>query len=208
MDKLKAQASPWILLLAIIAILGLVMLYKPPAKVAVPVEYEGEFTKIGAPDEVTGTWLSISADQTVEQNGVYNFSTKSQLATVGSVYPLAFRFDVDEIFKEVEIEVTKVSDEVDFAKVYILPDEDEITMDESNALYKAEIDMTEGVAEFEIAGLSDETYDSYVLVVEAKVTDPAVNSTYVTSGEHLFKIVFDGKSDGDVTDFTVNLLNA
>ncbi|MGC9079409.1 MAG: hypothetical protein ACP5G1_01585 [Nanopusillaceae archaeon] len=204
---LKTQANIWLVVLLLLGILAIALYVRPPAAVPpAPVKYEGEFRAIGLPMEVTGTWLTGS-EQVVTQYGQYNFTTKKALSVVGSVYPLAFRFDIDDAFEKVRIDITKLSSEIDLVEACILPDEKEMTLDCKNALYKAEIDTVRGTAEFKIDNLSDKQYDKYVMLLSTKVTDPAVNSTYVTADSDLFKLVFDGKSDGDVKDFTVMIIN-
>ena len=154
---------------------------------------------IGMPKEVSGTWLTGS-DMVVDQNGEYSFNTKARLSGIGSIYPLAFRFDINDIFKEVKIEVKNLNTSaIELYNVYIVPDEDEFSLKPSSALYTATIDSKDQEAVLRIPELSDTTYDSYILVVEVRMLDNLSNAM------NLVKVVFDGKSDGDVTDFTVTL---
>lgn len=204
---MKLQIGPLGIVLVLLAVIGLlwyVTQYKPIAVTpAVPAEYEGEFKTVFIPDKVTGSWLTLAAPVQIQQNQQITISAKSSLAGVGSIYPLAFAFSFDDAFRKVVITVKELNSNAIIIKdVYIVPNEKGYTLDSSKAVYRATIDTTKGEAEIVIEPLMDTPYDELVLVVEARVVGS------VSTGADLFRITFDGKSKGDVTDFAVVLRNA
>lgn len=172
------------------------------------VEADGEWDEIFTPDEVAGTDLSIT-ETSIEEDGDYNFGSLAYDidGTDGSTHTVAYGVEVDgnfledaEIFGELHSDVS--TSEAVIRDAYIVPHEEGLNLDSSDAKYSAEVETEQDEFEFDISKLDD---GEYVLVVELRSIDTVDN---IDPGDGLIDYEFDASTDDDVDAFTGNVTNA
>jgi len=209
---MKGAVSGAVLALAVLVVVlfGAVFAYSAWLSVrapAVAVEYEGEWDKIYAPEEVGGTDLSITETSITDGATLKVTNVSYDLnGTDGTTTYVAFGVEVDGSngIKSVDIDGELGDDastsEVKIRNAYIVEDEEGNTLDISDATYKATVSSDGDEFKFDISVLPE---GEYVVVVELK----SVATSTLASGDNLLTIDFDGTTDGDVDNFTAEVYN-
>jgi len=213
---MKGQvAGVWFVLIFLIVIMlfaGMWMytqlVVRPPV---VPIEYEGEFDKIYAPEEVTGTDLSvvetdITDGATLRTCCNMSFDIND---TDGQTLYMAFGIEISGTngFESLDIDgsygadITTTAPEIEFRRVYILEDEEGIDLEQADARWVGDVAADQDEFEFRLGVVPE---GDYVLCIEVK----SVSTSTIGSGEELVKIEFDGESENEIDDFTVYIHNA
>lgn len=201
----------WLVLLMLIMVFAFVAIFAwqqqqqlAPARV-LPVEYKGEWYKVYAPKYVSGTDLTIT-ETSITDGGTVTLAMSYNInGTNGATYYMAFGVKVrgKNGFKSVDIDgslASSMTSKIAIRKAYIVPDEEGKNLDVSDAIYVARITPEQDEFEFRLPTLPE---GNYVVVVEAK----GISTTTIAHSAQLLSIKFDGVSEGDVTEFTVNINN-
>ena len=208
MGEIRMSTGMFVLALIVTGVLAVAVLYPAfkPAAVA-PVEYTGEFQDAGVPNEVSGTDLQV--ERAYDDTGD-NFSIVMNTTTVmnasknainGQIFYLATRIDIDGAIKSLEVDGTLDSSrtsDCETRRVYLLRDEEGISMDEDDAIYVFDVDDEMEDFDGETGPL---TKGDYVLVIEMK----PVSVSGSISGNTLYTVELDIDTDGDVDEGVITI---
>jgi len=203
-----------VILLALIAVvaIGVVGYYYGQTTASVTpvttvVEYDGEFSDAGLPNEVGGTDLQVEtayAESNDAGSITLNITTDmnaSENAINGQTWYLATRFDINGPVEELSIDGTMdstASTTCETKRVYLLKDEEGVTMDVDNAIATCEVDSDLDDFECETGPLEK---GDYILVIEMK----AVSVSGSIDGNDLYSVELELDTEGDVDELTLDI---
>jgi len=210
----KGQMSPTVLAVVIllglltVSLLGYLFYLSVRAPAVVPKEYEGEFDKFYAPEEVGGTDLTIT-EWTVNETGVVpdaNVKFAYDLnGTDGQIHYAAFAVEIDGDMEDIDIDAdlssTVSASEIKFHRAYILEDKEGVIMDPSDAKWTLSVDPDGDKVEGKIGPVPD---GKYVVVFELK----AIDTDGIASDENIFTVKMDATTEGDNDYLEVTIDNA
>ncbi len=143
---------------------------------SVAVDYDGEFTDAGAPDEVVGG--SIAVETAYEEHATANtanitFDTVADLenSSVGAKIIAPFMFDINgEGFEDMEIEcdfaAATTKDELIITDAYVLKDEDTNTLSSDDKESGWDLDLDTDRDAFDMDHDTPVVDGEYILVIE------------------------------------------
>lgn len=212
----KGEVSPavWLMAFLLIAIVGIIGIFAwQQMQLAlvrpVPIEYEGEWDKIYAPDEVSGT------DLTITETDITDGATLRRVANVsydlngtdGQTAYLAFGVEVSGSngFEKIDIDGALASPttttELEIRKAYILEDKEGVNLDVADAKWTGTVSTDQDEFDIDVGPVPE---GDYVFAVEVK----GITTSGIAADDALLKIDFDATTDDDVDDFTLYIHNA
>jgi len=175
------------------------------------VDIDGEFDDVVVPEDVGGTDLVANLSYSVTSEAfTVDFTTDTDInQTDGTVHTLAFNFEVSgggitDFDADGELASTIATTEATIKKVYVMMDEEGLTLDSENSLSNFVVDLDTDLDKF---GVETDYLDDgeYIFVIELK----ALTADTVAVSEELMSIDFTCDSDdSDATDEgTVTIYN-
>lgn len=208
MDK---TATMLLTVMALVIVAGLAYWYGTTASVVptptTTVEYDGEFSTAGLPEDVSGTDLQVEtayAESNNQATITLNVTTDmnaSANAINGNTWYLAYRFKINGPVEDLDVDGTmnsSLTDECETRRAYLLKDEKGVTMDVDNAIATFDVDSDQ--ADFDgSTGPLDK--GEYVLVIEMKT----VSVSGSIDGSELYSVDTDLDTTGDVDKLTATI---
>jgi len=211
MVGLKGQTpAVWLVLIMLFMVFAFVAVFawqQQLLAVRVPVEYEGEWDKIYAPENVGGTDLTITETSITDGATIKAANMSYDInGTDGTTYYMAFGIEISGSngFEKMDIDGELASGiattEMQIRKFYVVPDEEGVNLDVSDAIYVGTVSSDQDEFELTVGPVPE---GDYVFVVEAK----GISTSTIGSGDQLLTIEFDATTDEDVDDFTLYIYN-